>query len=122
MTQYIKAYLSYIESFIKNRLETASDEEIEKVLSEFETKIAYFQHERLIHLIVTMFFALFTLMQFALIFMIRDVWDLIITAVFLMAVILLCVLIGYICHYYFLENSVQKMYRLRDKIIEKKAK
>ncbi|MBO4408936.1 MAG: hypothetical protein J5786_06670 [Clostridiales bacterium] len=122
MTQYIKTYLSYIESFIKNRLETASDEEIEKVLSEFETKIAYFQHERLIHLIVTMFFALFTLMEFALIFMIRDAWDLIISAVFLMAVILLCVLIGYVCHYYFLENSVQKMYRLRDKIIEKKAK
>ena len=122
MTHYIKTYLSYIESFIKNRLETASDEEIEKVLSEFETKIAYFQHERLIHLIVTMFFALFTLMEFALIFMIRDAWDLIISAVFLMAVILLCVLIGYVCHYYFLENSVQKMYRLRDKIIEKKAK
>lgn len=120
MTQYIKAYLSYIESFIKNRLETASDEEIEKVLSEFETKIAYFQHERLIHLIVTMFFALFTLMEIAMIFF-ADTFTVFIVMVTLL-LIFLVLLIAYICHYYFLENSVQKMYRLRDKIIEKKAK
>lgn len=120
MTKYIKAYLAYIEDYIKNKMGTASEEEIDKVLSEFETKIAYFQHERLIHLIVTLFFAAFTLMQFAMIFVVNvmDDGDLVLSAVMLMAVIFLCVLIGYICHYYFLENSVQKMYRLRDQIVK----
>ena len=121
MTQYIKAYLAYIEGFINERMESAPDEVIDHVLSEFETKIAYFQHERLIHLIVTMFFALFTLMQFAGIFLLSD-YDLIVSVEILLSVIFLCILIGYICHYYFLENSVQKMYKLRDRIVQKKAK
>jgi len=120
MTQYIKAYLAYIEGFINERMETASDEVIDHVLSEFETKIAYFQHERLIHLIVTMFFALFTLSQVAMLFIAKEPYLFI--AAFCMGFIFLCVLIAYICHYYFLENSVQKMYKLRDRIVRKKAK
>lgn len=120
MTEYIKAYLTYIQGFIDNKLETASDEEIEKVLSEFETKIEYFQHERLIHLIVTMFFALFTLSQVAMLFLAKEFYLFI--AALCMGFIFLMILIAYVCHYYFLENSVQKMYRLRDQIVRKRAK
>ena len=121
MTKYIKAYLAYIEGFINERLESASDEVIDHVLSEFDMKIAEFQHERLIHLIITLFFGLFTLMQFAMIFFIQDNYY-IFWAVLLMAFIFFVLLFAYICHYYFLENSVQKMYKLRDQIVKKKTK
>lgn len=73
-------------------------------------QIGFFQHERLIHLIVTVTFALlafaamfFTIMQDNL-------------GIYLLLALLLLLLIPYIRHYYILENGVQKLYQYYDKL------
>lgn len=81
---------------------------------ELETKISFFQHERLIHLIVTIAFALF-----ALIFMVLGMLSSYFLIIFF---ILIIFLIFYIIHYFFLENSVQYLYKIYDKMQNKLIK
>lgn len=66
------------------------------------TRIKFYQHERLIHLIVTMTFALMTVMSFGMIMLN--------TMFVLLALLFLALVIPYIFHYYLLENSVQELY------------
>ena len=58
------------------------------------THISFFQHERLIHLLVTIFTGIITILLFLL---------------------MVCLFIPYIFHYYFLENKVQELYTIYDK-------
>ena len=102
-------------SYIDNDMQTAGEEKTRRVLAEFEIKISYFQHERLIHLMVTLSFALFLLLSIGSIFLFPS--EFLISAI-LLTCIFFGLTIGYVFHYYFLENSVQKMYHLRDSIIE----
>lgn len=83
-----------------------------EILQEHLVQIGFFQHERLIHLIVTVTFAILTLMSF--------VASLVVGMPALLALTLLFVvlLIPYIMHYYTLENEVQKMYVQYDRILE----
>ena len=101
------------QSFIDNEMKEAGEEKTRRVLAEFEIKISYFQHERLIHLIVTFFFALFLLMEiyalFTLPFSYAPVCGVLVVLFFVLVV-------AYVFHYYFLENSVQQMYKMRDEI------
>ena len=115
MTKYVKAYLELINDFLKNRASSASGEETENMLKELEMKILYFQHERLIHLIVTVLFAILEVMMICL-----DMTYPTIRSV-LLSVMFLVLLIPYIFHYYFLENSVQELYRIRDELISLKS-
>ena len=93
-------YINELEDKIKNN-------KIEKDLDkEVLTTIAFFQHERFVHLLVTVFvgiscilFLLGTL-QFGII------------GLFLLFLITLLLFIPYIFHYYYLENGVQKLYDL----------
>ena len=101
-------------SYIDNDMQTAGEEKTRRVLAEFEIKIAYFQHERLIHLMVTLSFALFLLLSIGSIFLFPS--EFLISAI-LLTCIFFGLTIGYVFHYYFLENSVQKMYHMRDEII-----
>lgn len=112
MKAYIKEYMSKIKDFIAKDLEKASKEEILNILSELEIKITYFQHERLIHLIVTVLFALMEIMAVLALAVTADIVPLILSVMFLF------LLVPYVMHYYFLENSVQEFYKLRDKIKE----
>lgn len=90
----------------------------ENVLKEHLTQIAFFQHERLIHLIVTVLFAL---LEFLVILgtVILTAMDNTNVALSVMTVLLLVLLVPYIRHYYILENEVQKMYGQYDKMLEK---
>ena len=113
MKKYVKQTMDAVQRYIDLEMKDAPVEKTKEVLSEFETKIAYFQHERLIHLMVTLAFASFLLFEIFSLF--------ILPASFIYAGILLVLIffglsIGYIMHYYFLENSVQKMYLMRDEI------
>ncbi len=112
MTKYVKAYLAFIKSFLADEAKSASDERFKEVMDELQMKIAYFQHERFIHLLVTVLFALSEMIMIAV--------DLIIPSVssVLLSAMLLILLIPYIFHYYFLENSVQELYKIRDSLIE----
>ncbi len=80
-------------------------------LEELKDKIGFFQHERLIHLLVTLFFAVF-----ALVFLAMGMISYIFLPIFF---ILLIFLVFYILHYFFLENHVQYLYKIYDKMQEK---
>lgn len=111
MKQYISEYIRTVESFMRSGCKNS--DEYEKVLREFETKIAYFQHERLIHLIVTVLFAILEMSAIYVILVSPNFGAIILCIMFLI------LLVPYVMHYYFLENSVQKMYKMRDKLILK---
>lgn len=112
MKAYIKEYMGRIKDFIAKDLEKASQDEIMSVLSELEIKTSYFQHERLIHLIVTVLFALMEIMAVLALAVTVNIVPLVLSIMFLV------LLVPYVMHYYFLENSVQEFYKLRDKIRE----
>ena len=114
MGKYIKAYLAEVEAFLEGIKDRSADEII-TFLDEFEMKISYFQHERLIHLLVTLTFAILQIFTIFAIFVLPYPASLIFA---IMTVLILCLLTGYIFHYYLLENCVQKMYHLRDDILK----
>lgn len=111
MKKYIELYKRQAYSFI-NSAEKRTSPECEKFLKEFEMKISYFQHERLIHLIVTVLFALLEMSAIYVVMIAPSIGALIFSVLFLV------LLVPYVMHYYFLENSVQEMYRMRDTLIE----
>ena len=83
----------------------------EAVLKEHLTQVSFFQHERLVHLIVTVTFAILTMIALA-IYCIAEYMPML-----ALIVLLLVLLIPYIGHYYTLENEVQKMYAQYDEIL-----
>lgn len=114
MKEYVVQTMNAARSYIDKDMQTAGEEKTRRVLAEFEIKISYFQHERLIHLMVTLSFALFLLLSIGSIFLFPS--EFLISAI-LLTCIFFGLTIGYVFHYYFLENSVQKMYHMRDEII-----
>ncbi len=110
MKSQIQAYNNYI---LKKLEEENPDEDWDKVSKDYLIKISFYQHERLVHLIVT---ALFAIME-----------TIVVTAtvisgsigLVLLSAAILVLLIPYIAHYYFLENTVQKMYLIYDELIGK---
>jgi|APHig6443718053_1056840.scaffolds.fasta_scaffold477274_1 cell division protein FtsW (lipid II flippase) len=76
-------------------------------------KTAQIQRERLIHLMVTLSFGIALFVCVAVASFKPDVW--LFAAIFL----LLVLLIPYVGHYFFLENTTQRWYALGDKIREK---
>ena len=87
----------------------------EAVLQEHLVQVSFFQHERLIHLIVTVTFAILTMIALA-IYCIAEYMPML-----ALIVLLLVLLIPYIGHYYTLENEVQKMYQQYDEILRRLA-
>jgi hypothetical protein len=84
-------------------------------------RITDFQHERLIHLLVTLFFgAMLSLTVFIFIFAgpaLALTSGLLPVVFFTLLILILLVLeIFYIKHYFFLENNIQDLYRTIDKI------
>ncbi len=102
MKKYIKDYINEIE----NKLEKGKLTKEEQII--FKDKITYFAHERLIHLLVTLFYVIYTLIFFAL--------GMISYYFLIPFTIGIIFLLFYIPHYFFLENSVQYMYKLYDRI------
>jgi len=79
-------------------------------------KVAEFQHERLIHLIVTMTVGICLCMSYFFLMMIQRIELLVIP------VMLTALFIPYIFHYYKLENGIQRLYLLGDKLDKRKEK
>ncbi len=88
-------------------------EEWECILEEHLVQIGFFfQHERLIHLIVTVTFAVITVLS---------LFAPLLTGIMTLygfTMLLLVLLVPYIFHYYTLENETQKMYAQYDEIIK----
>ena len=109
MREYMKEHIDYIDSIIKSK-----NSNIEDIINKHLIKIKFFQHERFIHLCVTLFYAMITLVFLALT---------IISWLFIpIAVIVLVFLILYIYHYFYLENGVQYMYKQYDELLKKTTK
>ena len=113
MKKYVQQTMNAVQKYIDGEMKNEPVEKTREVLAEFETKIAYFQHERLIHLMVTLAFAAFLLFSIYCLFVLPV--SFIISGI-LLVLIFFGLTIGYVMHYYFLENSVQKMYHMRDDI------
>lgn len=106
MRNYIREFIQDLEDKINNKYKFK-----EKDIVILKDKIAFFQHERLIHLLVTLFYVIFTLIFLGLSF---------IHFIFLIPFFMLLIfLIFYIYHYFFLENAVQYIYKLYDQIMVK---
>lgn len=101
MTKQIRAYLEILERFFS---EEHSEEELLSMRRGLLQRISFYQHERIVHLIVTMSFGVFFMLSLIIYLTRGGIGIMILTLLFLV------MLAAYIKHYYFLENSVQKMY------------
>ena len=80
--------------------------ERKRVRKEMLVQIGFFQHERLIHLIVTVTFAILAVGSLIASLLLQ------LAAIYILTVLFLILLVPYIRHYYILENGVQKLYSL----------
>lgn len=109
-----KRILEYRNRIDQLLMQQGEETDWEEVLKEHLVQIAFFQHERLIHLIVTVTFAILEIISLAML-LINFSWG-ILGLVFLVMVLL----VPYIAHYYLLENETQKMYVQYDRILQNK--
>lgn len=114
MEKRIRAYEKFIAREAKRLDEhkMSEAERIELVDIHRET-VTNFQHERLIHLLVTLFFALFAILA-----LFVTAWTIMIyglglemLSLYLLTIILVVLSGCYVRHYYFLENHVQGLYK-----------
>lgn len=98
-------YFQYINEFSEH---SHSANECVHFRQDFLEHIRFYQHERLIHLIVT---CLFTILTFAVFITLLFSFT---PGLLLLFAALMVLLVPYIHHYYFLENTIQKMYDLYD--------
>ena len=114
MEKRIKSYRRYMDNLIEKLPQNGKlqDMDIEALKKEHLTQISFFCHERLVHLIVTIVFALLEMLSLMLVVLSAEIYTMLLT------VVILILLIPYIRHYYILENEVQKMYGQYDKLNE----
>ena len=106
-----KRIIDYRERIDRLLDEAPQETDWKGVAAEHLTQIVFFQHERLVHLIVTITFAILTLLSFG-IMLLSDFLP-----VLGLIVLFLILLVPYIGHYYTLENEVQKMYVQYDRLL-----
>jgi len=107
----MEAYLKRHEAFVRSQLASAGEGIDWAGLARFHrTQIDFLQQERLIHLLVTLFFGVCTLL--VLLFLVLHPQ----LMVGVLLLLLLALLVPYIAHYYKLENGVQRWYHLANEI------
>ena len=106
MKKYLYNYINEIDNLLNNKSKITSE-----IINEHLIKISMFQHERLIHLLVTLFYALIFIIFMSLGF----IHYLFFAIAFIVMVFLIC----YIIHYFSLENGVQYLYKQYDKLNKK---
>ncbi len=112
MKKYIQEFMAAADRYITCDMKKSTLREKEEYLTEFTQKLTFYMHERLIHLIVTVLFALMEILAVTTFAVNPNNTSLVLGIMFLI------LLVPYVMHYYFLENSVQEMYKMRDKIVE----
>jgi len=85
--------------------------DLSKLKEEHLIKIGFYQHERLIHLLVTLFYGVFMFLS-----IIMSYYN---PLALLIVLIFMIFLVFYVRHYFYLENNVQYMYKQYDRIVEK---
>ena len=110
MGNKLKEYIRSIRELIEEKKNGKNIGDIEVIRRELLTEIGFWQHERLIHLLVTILFALITMSVLIVIMFSPTI------AVLVLFFALLCLLVPYIRHYYILENGVQTLYVLYEEL------
>lgn len=116
MKERITSYMRKVDNDIKNyeAYRNLTQKQYEEAIQEHLVQISFFQHERFIHLIVMVLFAIITI---ACVLYTVVYFNIIILILTLLSFILL---VPYVAHYYLLENNVQRMYTQYDKMLELK--
>ena len=110
MKKRILAYMAYMDRQLQQNDSGLSYEEL---CTQHEKQLAFFMHERLVHLLVTLTFAILAFITF---FMAALQFSIGLIVLFFAFLVLL---IPYLMHYYLLENSVQYMYKQYDRLQKK---
>ena len=108
MRKELIAYRKQIDAIIAN----PEDGYYDGIVEDHFNQISFFQHERLVHLIVTLAFAILEVVAMLGAAVTGSI------GFIALAVLLLVLLIPYIVHYYFLENETQKLYPQYEKLRE----
>ena len=112
MKERILNYMAYIDQLLADDA-GKNEEDYEKIMEEHKLQLTFFMHERLVHLLVTLTFALLAFATFfGLVFAFQP-------GLVVLFIALLVLLVPYIMHYYLLENGVQKMYRQYDEMYKR---
>lgn len=115
MEERLKSYIKKMEAqsaqWEKEGEGAMTEQEKKRQMEDLLIQIGFFQHERLVHLIVTVVFALLTMLAILGTLIAPQ------PALFLLILFLLILLVPYIRHYYILENGVQKLYQYYDKLV-----
>lgn len=112
MEKRLKGYLAQMEELLgqEDGLSGMDTPQRQRIIDSLLIQIQFFQHERLVHLIVTVTFAVLTM---------AAVLGCVLApqpSLFLLVALLLVLLVPYIRHYYILENGVQKLYICYDRL------
>lgn len=112
MEKRLKSYLATMEELTGSRetLQGMDAAQRRRAADELLVQIQFFQHERLVHLIVTVTFAILTILALLGCVLAPQ------PAMFALVALLLILLVPYIRHYYILENGVQKLYIYYDRL------
>ena len=102
-------YAKSHEAYIKAQIDAGCD--LKDLAVYHNMKIQWLQHERMIHLLVTILFAVIFMFLFGLLMLFPENWLILIPLAIVMVL-----LVAYIFHYFKLENTVQSWYTLYDEI------
>ena len=112
MGKKLKAYIISIQTLLESGEHIQN---IQALKDELLTEISFWQHERLIHLLVTILFALLTMAVFMVLLFYREL------SMLILLVALLSLMIPYIRHYYILENGVQTLYTFYEELTKRQG-
>ncbi len=106
MRYYMIAYEKWLRDFLADPVE----EQIPKLRRETLTQLGFMQHERFVHFLVCILVGLAFFITLGLALYFRTV------GLFVLALVLLGLLCPYLWHYYFLENTTQRIYVLYNRL------
>ncbi len=112
MGQKLKLYIISLQKLLESGEEI---QDIGALKAELLTEITFWQHERLIHLLVTILFAILTMAVFMVLLFYREL------SMLILLTALLCLMIPYIRHYYILENGVQTLYTFYEELTKRQG-
>lgn len=108
MGNYIKTYMKSVETALEDE-----NTDFEALKREHLVQIEFIQHERLIHLMVTIMCCILLFIGLCVFFLSDLMPFMIING--LLLILVFC----YLIYYFYIENSTQKLYRLYNKICAK---
>jgi len=113
MWKRLKDYIAEIDGIDFGSIDEKTKEDVKQRLLQ---QIAFFQHERLVHLIVTVVFALLAFIDLIAICLVEEL------LLAVLEILFSALLIPYVIHYYRLENGVQDLYEYYDELTKNDTK